>query len=360
MAGRKQGKYSQTARVLRLASYLGARSRGATLEELAAEFEVTARQARRDLGALEEAGYSIETRQDDDGPLRHVLLRDAGPTPFALGITSCFALLAARDALTTLEGTHLYDDVREAIDKIASVLPKERRDLFDRFQDRFVFLPEAGIKSYAAKDEILDALLDAVLRRLRVQVTYARLGEAPKRFKLEPFTLAMYKQGLYILGRRVGASAAPARARRRKPGEFDPDRVLTFAVERFISVEVLRGETFEAPRSFDPSHLFDGAFGIHGNPDGRPIRVVLDFDAVVRDTIAARRWHPSQRLSSRRGGGVRLEMRVTSLRELLSWVLSWGSHVRVVEPDVLHQEVGMAHEAASPTGRRARRRAAGS
>jgi predicted DNA-binding transcriptional regulator YafY len=42
---------------------------------------------------------------------------------------------------------------------------------------------------------------------------------------------------------------------------------------------------------------------------------------------------------SRRDGAVVLELELGSLEEVERWVLSWGSHVRVLAPAVLAQRV---------------------
>jgi hypothetical protein len=58
--GRRPGRYQQATRVLLLLDELAARRRGMALRELADELQVTERQIRRDLAAIELAGYPVQ------------------------------------------------------------------------------------------------------------------------------------------------------------------------------------------------------------------------------------------------------------------------------------------------------------
>ena len=55
----------------------------------------------------------------------------------------------------------------------------------------------------------------------------------------------------------------------------------------------------------------------------------------VRESV----WYHSQRLSDTPNGGCELEMRVGGIREVRSWVLSWGADVEVLGPPQLRDEV---------------------
>jgi predicted DNA-binding transcriptional regulator YafY len=57
--------------------------------------------------------------------------------------------------------------------------------------------------------------------------------------------------------------------------------------------------------------------------------------ACVRD----RQWHPSRRLEQGKPGELRMILRVADTRELLGWILSFGSGVRLLLPDSLRDNV---------------------
>ena len=63
--------------------------------------------------------------------------------------------------------------------------------------------------------------------------------------------------------------------------------------------------------------------------------------------IAARRLHPTQRFAPRADGTAVLTMTVRGTEELRNWILNFGSHLEVLKPRALRDEVGAQHAAAA-------------
>jgi predicted DNA-binding transcriptional regulator YafY len=72
---------------------------------------------------------------------------------------------------------------------------------------------------------------------------------------------------------------------------------------------------------------------------GRPVEVELLFDGATAAWAKDRMWHPSQRLTPLRDGQLRVTLQVADTRELVGWVLSFGSGVQVIRPDALREQV---------------------
>src|SRR5688500_18521273 len=127
MVGRRRGKYSQAQRVLEILRRLTAQRVGLTLAAHASELGVGGRQIRRDLAALDGAGYVVDSVsiQGRAG----VRLADAPTGTIQLSLRERYALLAVRRVFDVLEGTPLYEDTRSIFDKVTTSLPKEQRDL---------------------------------------------------------------------------------------------------------------------------------------------------------------------------------------------------------------------------------------
>jgi predicted DNA-binding transcriptional regulator YafY len=68
---------------------------------------------------------------------------------------------------------------------------------------------------------------------------------------------------------------------------------------------------------------------------GRRIDVELVFAKPTAAWMKDRIWHPSQRLTMLKNGRVRMFLQVADTRELVGWILSFGSGVRVVKPESL-------------------------
>lgn len=323
--GRRSGKYRQATRLLKLLDLLRSRHFGATLEELAAEFGVSERQIRRDLEALDEAGYGTEPVPAADGRAR-VKLSFASTRSVSLSARERFGLLAVRRVFDVLEDTPLHEDVQSIYAKVAGSLSDEKRQSLEELGERFLFVPDGGVKPYGGKEEVLDGLLSGVIYRARVRYRYRSSSGEASRGVLEPYAMVLYKHGLYVIGRArpVGAEA----------GEQKPT---VFAAERFAEARYLRGERFEVPADFKLDRFFHGAFGIFVG--GTPVRVVVDFAAAVRSLVEARIWHRTQRFRRLPDGGVRLSFEVDNLTQVLPWALSWGPHATVREPKELVSDV---------------------
>jgi predicted DNA-binding transcriptional regulator YafY len=136
----------------------------------------------------------------------------------------------------------------------------------------------------------------------------------------------MYRQGLYVVGARLGEGYA-------SPDLHDWRRGLgVFAVERFVEAEHLRKRTFEIPADFRIDEVLHGAFGVHVGDPANARRVVVEFSAEKVELVAGRVWHPTQELKRVTGGRMRLSFTCTNLVPVVSWILQWGPHAKVIEP----------------------------
>ena len=51
-----------------------------------------------------------------------------------------------------------------------------------------------------------------------------------------------------------------------------------------------------------------------------------------RNDQVTRQWHPSQKTALEKDGRLRLSLRASDTRELVGWVLHFGSGVQVISP----------------------------
>src|SRR5688500_16875831 len=90
--GRKKGRYQQASRVLRMLDELRGHYTGLTVDELGERFDVVARQVRRDLDAIRDAGYELETIPSEVGPPRVRLVDPPLNKPVELTHSQRYAL----------------------------------------------------------------------------------------------------------------------------------------------------------------------------------------------------------------------------------------------------------------------------
>jgi predicted DNA-binding transcriptional regulator YafY len=290
-----------------------------TAGALAQQHGVTERTIRRDLEALQEAGFPLYDERADGG--RKVWRLIDG---YKQRLTQTFTLseLAAlyfgKNLLGFLGGAPFAHDLESAFAKIREALPARSLPYLARIQDLFSARPEPW-KDYSKKKDVIAALIDATLHQRRAELEYYSFhSRRTKKYTVDPYRVVYYHGGLYLYAR-VGEYA----------------EVRTFAVERISGIEVT-DEEFEIPGDFNVSEFARGAFGIAG---GKPEPVAIAFDAKMAGYIRERVWHESQSLEERPDGSVVLRLNVALGFELKAWIKSFAPHARVLEPDQLRDEI---------------------
>jgi len=231
-----------------------------------------------------------------------------------LGILDRISLELGRQATAFLSGT--------ALEPIRDVRPLD--DIpgpYARNLDRKLRFKEEPARSYGPKRDLLDQILDGLLRERSLAVDYHALDGERRYDDLIALTLVVYKRAVYLLcqERINGALCGPVRR---------------LAVDRFVHIEV--GDSIEYPRHWNPDTALGPYFGIG---TGETIdEIVLEFTPKAAQYVRARLWHPTQRLEDRPHGAIRLTMS-TGGPELVPFILEWGAECTVVAPTKLREVV---------------------
>ena len=93
------------------------------------------------------------------------------------------------------------------------------------------------------------------------------------------------------------------------------------------------------PSSTDNVRHWQTLQAIDAAGNGVPIRVAIEFDASIADSIRGREWHPSQQFQVQVDGTVRVALVVAPDHALQSWILSFGPLARVVSPGWLAEQI---------------------
>lgn len=226
-------------------------------------------------------------------------------------------LYLSRFFMSFLEGTLLDESLTEAVSIFESAVEREPGGRNQGSFGQKFYAVSLGPKSYAEHDATIETLLKALIRQNPVEIDYRKPGgEAARTYRLDPLTMIIYKQGLYIVG------AAPGWEKPR-----------SFAVERIHACRRLAQEQFSYPADYSPQKFYAGSFGIFVDEE---VEVVIRFSAdVAAEYITARRWHPSQVVTPLPDGGLELRMRVNGAQEVVSWVLGFGARAEVIAPQSL-------------------------
>lgn len=290
---------------------------GASVYDIAERFRVSVRTAIRYLRALQTAGEPLYEEVVDRRKVWR-LMASARQQTVTLTTAQMVALFLSRRVFDFLAGTGFKEDLDELFAKLEAQL--RRRDFAAaRNLDRKVFDVNEARHLYEGRIEDVNDVVTALLREERLRVTHQSVSAGKKTFVLEPYTLMVYKKGLYL----VGWS--------QRHGE-----IRTFALDAFREVEWLRGDKFDYPPDYRPEQVVEGAFGLIRGSEVTRVRIL--FDAKVARYVERVVWHPTQRFK-RTSAGLEMTMDVRGTTEVLPWVLGFGGDAVVVEPAGLREAV---------------------
>ena len=309
----------EVIRQWRLLHALESSRHGATIDGLASELDVTTRTIRRDLAALQEAGFALFDERDDEGRVRWRIDGQA-----LHGLESGFtlpevcALYLSRNLLEAVAGTPFQRDLTNAFARLEKMLSPRMRQFLDRLPSVLAAKPGPRARGAATSPGTVARLLEATLHFRVTTMTYHSVSsKRVKEYVVHPYRLAFAQGGMYLLA-------------------YVPEykSVRTFAIDRITSV-TLEKQTF-TPRQDIGDDVFANSLGVNTGP---PERVELEFAADVAPYVRARVWHPSQDVRENGDGRMRLTMNVCHDWALRSWILSWGPFARVVSPAPLARAI---------------------
>jgi predicted DNA-binding transcriptional regulator YafY len=292
------------------------RRTGVTIYELAELVKVSTRTIRRDLQALQEAGFAIYDEGEENETKRWRL--DAQPfraVQEGWSIADVAALYLSRSVVESLAGWPLAEELRGAFAKLERALNPRTREFLATLPQ--VISTKSGPRAGRPSDRLVEVtrrLFDAARDRRIIEMRYfSATSNRAKSYTVQPYRLALAQGGVYLIG------WVP---------QYDEFR--TFAVERIERLSVSE-ETFRKTREL-PADLFGSSMGVFW---GEPERIELEFDARLAPRVRGRVWHDSQQLHDLPDGRLKMTLEVSNDWALRSWLLGFGASVRVVRPQAL-------------------------
>ena len=296
-------------------------SRGVTLDEivdrLPPDYARHPRTVRRDLEALEATFPLINERIE--GRVRWRLVDGFRQAPaLSFSPTELMALVISRSLLQPLAGTEIQTALDSAMAKASRLLPSASIDYVQQVQN--VFAVGLGPhKTYRQHRETIDRLTQAIAKKRTVQMRYYSASRLrTMRREVDPYRLWYAGGGLYLVGY----------CHLRKEPRM-------FAIERMRGV-TLTDHPYQLPLGFDLEGFVQDSLMVMRGPR---IEVSLRFDKATAAWVKDRIWHPTQKITMLKSGGLILTLTVADSRELLGWVLSFGNGVRVIRPLSLGEAV---------------------
>ena len=284
--------------------------------KIAEELEVSSKTIQRDIDFMR---YRLNLPIEYD-PLRFGFYYTEEVTSFPTIDVSegeIAALFVAQKALAQYQGTPFERPLRSAFRKITDGLKDRMSFSWDDLENVISF-HSAGAS--VADLELFETVSNAVLQSVELHFEYQKLrSNGYEQRRIQPFHIASLENQWYVFGE-----------------DLDREQLRTFALPRMRNARLTKTK-FRRPANFSISKVLSGSFGVFEG--GKKHRIKLQFDSFAARLISERTWHESQKFRQAKDGSATLEMELGSLEEIQRWILSWGSHVKVLAPAELRERV---------------------
>ncbi len=214
-------------------------------------------------------------------------------------------------------GTAFGEALGSAIAKIARSLKGPVIVDLEALRAHYTFAPPAAV---AVKHETLLDLHRAIEERRSVKMAYFTASRRKHTQRMvDPYHLFNAKGEWYLIGR-----------------DHLRRSIRQFHVGRIESWQVLDRRFLRDPE-FSINAWLRSAFQTQAGE--RAVKVRIRFDGNQAPYIRERRWHDTQKIEDLSDGGLILELSTAALDEVKRWVLQYGEHAEVLEPEELREAV---------------------
>ncbi|HEY0754069.1 MAG TPA: YafY family protein [Ktedonobacteraceae bacterium] len=307
---------NRTDRLLAIVLELQARGRQRA-EDLAETFETSKRTIYRDMLALGEAGVPLVSIPG----LGYSLMEGYFLPPLSFSSEEATMLLLGSSMMALNFDAQYREAAQAAGRKIAGVLPEKLRAEVEYLREAIRFMASGSSEE---SQEKLRQLRRAIIERITVRFIYhARYGtssEPPvlQTREADPYSLISLNQVWHL----------SAHCHLRKA-------MRNFRLDRIEELELL-------PHTFQRSNQPCYAPQLKQERGATIVRVLFD-PAIARWVREARSYYMVHEEETPQGLLVTLKIRQEN--EILTWLLSWGRHVYVLEPLTLRERLAAEAEA---------------
>ncbi len=288
----------------------------ATRDQLAREFECHERTITRNIDTLRYAGFEIEEDYNQERRIFYFIDDDSILAKvFNLNPAEMLALLAAQRSISGFAHTFLSDAFDSLMERIWKHLPQPTKEWFVSLKGHVMF--QGSQLSLPAKStKILNLILDAINRKMMLEVHYMDKEGSLTERKISPIQLLQTTKRIYIV------SYCHLR-----------EDIRNFALDRIIDAD-LTGKSSNIPSDFNLNAYISGAFMAYATGPTQLVKIKLWGNAL--ELARCNTYHPSQKLveDNATGCGI-LTVEVAGLEEVMQMVIGFCHEAEVLEPDEL-------------------------
>lgn len=320
----------QLIRQHRILQLLEATRFGKTLDEIRDDIRndlglssLHERTVRRDIEALQVAGYDIVTEQNSRGKVWKLGKKDKSLHQISATATELIALSIGRDLLYPLVGTSYWQGIESFWNKVREVLPDGVYEHYQKYR-KTLWVSGTPSKKYESKEGILRTINRAISEHRVVSIEYQAVGKPLTQRRIEPYGLAVYQSSIYVV-----AAAEEV---------TDPnERLRNWKLDRFEKA-ALTDDYFRVDTSVDLESHLGKSIGIFSGEQTEVVKIRVG--KLAASWVREDPWHPDQTLDEETNKETfLLTVPAAHPRELLPKVLALGADAEVIEPQAFRQAV---------------------
>ena len=296
---------------------------GRTLSELRDELveelglgSLHTRSVRRDVEALQAAGFDVITLEADRGRIWKLGPRFRGAHKITASATELMALSLGRDLMHPLAGTPFWLGIESFWSKIRESLPDGVWGHYTRYR-KILHVLGMPAKSYEKHQGMLKTINRAILEHRVLEIEYQRLGQATaSQRNIHPYGIVFYQSSLYVV-----ADACEA--------EGDDNPVRHLKLDRFKKATGL-DDWFKPRADFDLEAHLQQSMGMFAGRKTKKFKVKIS--AYAAPWVEEDPWHPEQEIKKHADGSITLTVKATHDLEVIPRVLALGTEAELVSP----------------------------
>jgi predicted DNA-binding transcriptional regulator YafY len=296
---------------------------GRTLEELRDDLvemlglgTLHPRSVRRDIEALQAAGFDINTDDSSRGKLWKFGSRNKNIFKITASATELIALSLSRDLLYPLAGTPFWQGIESFWTKMQEEMPASVWDHYEEYR-QVLYVRGTPAKSYQKQHGILSTLHRAIMEHRVVEIEYQSLGKDPAKRKIEPLAVMFHQSSLYII---AAAHELPVTA---------AERIRHWKLDRFLKADAL-DKWYTPDPNFDLKTHVGASLGIFAGK--RTYDFKIHISQFAARWVQEDPWHADQHIETHDNGSITLTVKATHELEIIPRVLALGAEAEILSP----------------------------
>ena len=296
--------------------------KGLTLTEMATKFEVSEKTIKRDLISLTSVFGELREYCEAHGRKRYRF--DKQPITFdgVLGRDELFALYVGLKMMEPMRGLDFYEKVQTASEKIKRSLGEKDVELANRiapFSDEFV---QFGRRYKESTCKFINAASRAIADSKVLRIRYRSLhSQSAKTYNVCPYNIVSWRSSIYFIGNCC-----------------DDKKMKFWKVDRLFDVQVLANKTFRRDPNFNAASYLKNCVAPYCT-NGSVVNAVVRFNGYAARIIAEERPRVVKKYVRESNESILAYMTVEENRAFIRWLLEFGSHAVVMEPESLRKKV---------------------